>query len=552
MLRLIYDQLYSRFVPSSTDLKPTQISQVLLLSLPATTIRAEDFDLAAWKAQGFVGPDPSRLLFELTDDVPTYSSVVWAPSGRKISQMYRTALTLAVVANSSAAELLADQALDVPEPAVRALSSLQADMEASLSAAYDAVFSCLREGSPLEGAAVASLCAQKAVFQKRRQASQLLDLLSLDSSVAGRQGALIRRAQSLPLRLASALEALDAHRRADAGASSSGAEYYAVNFQPANWLDWWLPNPASYDAVADPSGRAVITDLVLPAPATVIAVAPTRGTAALVGAAIVYQANPGYVGADYFSYETDMAPLFGCVAGSPPCACLPGWSGAGCSLRRVTKTLATSAFDPASDAAFVKFSASAGAAYPAASSPFASFHVQNGIADGAPLGTVSGTNLSSFSFYDPAMRVSFEAALVRVDRPWLDLSVLRTPFAVEGYQKHAWSDGTPWFPQRSRPREFALLPTAFVVARNIRINTAQLGQVASVLASTASPSSSIPSVTVGPFVAGTAYSPTSQSTQHTFNAATYTPPDYLEIPGPQIIGWFCTPMPAFPLLNPSD
>src|SRR3989338_5698341 len=64
IIRLLYDQLYSRFVPSARSLSPTQISKVLLLGLPGTVIRAEDFSKPLWKSSGFVGSDPDRLLFD--------------------------------------------------------------------------------------------------------------------------------------------------------------------------------------------------------------------------------------------------------------------------------------------------------------------------------------------------------------------------------------------------------------------------------------------------------------------------------------------------------
>jgi hypothetical protein len=142
--------------------------------------------------------------------------------------------------------------------------------------------------------------------------------------------------------------------------------------------------------------------------------------------------------------------------------------------------------------------------------------------------------------------MSFEFAKVSISRPWLDTSLLSFyPVAIAGLAKNAWSDGLVQVdsPKNNVVHVFKLLPTAFLVARNIKIYSSSWGSVRSAISDSSAAGSS-GRVSIGPFYAGSSTASGSASrsaaAQTSFNTNTLT------IAGPQIIGWLATPMPAFP------
>ena len=109
-------------------------------------------------------------------------------------------------------------------------------------------------------------------------------------------------------------------------------------------------------------------------------------------------------------------------------------------------------------------------------------------------------------------------------------------------RQFGWSSGSTVFSLNSK-LIWSLLPTEMIVARNILLQSSQITAFSSTFSNIASGAYSA-SASMGPFVFGQRYSSTGSST---FNAANYdTSTNTLSIDGPQIIGWVCAPLPAFP------
>jgi hypothetical protein len=123
-----------------------------------------------------------------------------------------------------------------------------------------------------------------------------------------------------------------------------------------------------------------------------------------------------------------------------------------------------------------------------------------------------------------------------------------------------WSDGNI-APNKNTRYMFKVLPVAFLVARNIKIENSQWQSSMSSLAGSISSSSSSYSssnsqrASVGPFFIGSSNSASASSSasggrsyaeSSTFTSASGSSAGTLAIKGPQIVGWLCSPMPAFP------
>jgi hypothetical protein len=138
-----------------------------------------------------------------------------------------------------------------------------------------------------------------------------------------------------------------------------------------------------------------------------------------------------------------------------------------------------------------------------------------------------------------SMEISFEVAKVKIERPWLDLGLLRySPIAITGLPAGAWSSA-----QVDPLAMFPLLPTSMIVARNVRISSTWSQEIADVLSNSTDPNNDV-NVEIGPFNTGgnnNQYSREfSGSSSSSFDGST------LSITGPMVIGWVATTVPYFP------
>ena len=131
-----------------------------------------------------------------------------------------------------------------------------------------------------------------------------------------------------------------------------------------------------------------------------------------------------------------------------------------------------------------------------------------------------------------ALSISFEIAKVKIIRPWFDMGLLRySPIAVTGLVAGAWSTGTV-----DANAMFPMLPTSFIVARNVYISSSWSASMSSILTQ-ATNTSFDTNVQIGPFTIGSNNnqytSPYSKSSAASFNGQS------IFIRGPMIIGWVC-------------
>jgi hypothetical protein len=151
---------------------------------------------------------------------------------------------------------------------------------------------------------------------------------------------------------------------------------------------------------------------------------------------------------------------------------------------------------------------------------------------------------SSFASSTSQSSMAFEIAKVSINRPWLDTSLLTyKPVAIRGLLPGEWSDGSGR-PSTSTKIRFPLLPTAFIVGRNIEMSSQDWGSLATAAESSSKSDSSL-KVSYGPFFSGSAKVSTSNSNRESHQSSSFSE-DTMSIDGPQVIGWVCQPMPLFP------
>ena len=161
--------------------------------------------------------------------------------------------------------------------------------------------------------------------------------------------------------------------------------------------------------------------------------------------------------------------------------------------------------------------------------------------------------------------ISFKVHKVLIQRPWLETYLLNYPtIGIKALDKHAWSTGK--LDYATNKGEFPLLPTAFVVAKDVTISAKSFNETATKSFSQSSKhagfkvnvyacccknmlilfifASQNTQVGIGCFGASGNYSSSegSKDSSSKYDAASKT----LKINGAQIIGWVCAAIPEFP------
>ena len=173
------------------------------------------------------------------------------------------------------------------------------------------------------------------------------------------------------------------------------------------------------------------------------------------------------------------------------------------------------------------------------------------------------------------LKISFRVRKVTIQRPWMDPAILHYPIlGIKGLESSAWWTGE--MDSHTNEGSFPLLPTAMIVAKDIKIHAASFSDPVSEKFSEMSVHASakvnccpnlvafvenshpstfllkyiIPcsiQVSIGPFSAGGNFSHAhgSKNSKSTYNALEKS----IEIPGAQIIGWVCVVNPLFPHID---
>jgi hypothetical protein len=135
------------------------------------------------------------------------------------------------------------------------------------------------------------------------------------------------------------------------------------------------------------------------------------------------------------------------------------------------------------------------------------------------------------------IEIKFKLGRIEIRRPWLNPSILTLDgWSVPGRVKDSYSNGKN---DESNQGIFPLLPTAFLIARDIEI-TANWGTTDYRRAESSTSASA--GVGWGPFTLSGSYNSgqTDITFQSEFDGRT------IKVPGIQIIGWFSTVVPKSP------
>ena len=77
---------------------------------------------------------------------------------------------------------------------------------------------------------------------------------------------------------------------------------------------------------------------------------------------------------------------------------------------------------------------------------------------------------SSLTEEGSELKISFKVRKVDIERPWLNLDILKHPnLGIKSFKKGEWSTGL--LNLRENPGVFPLLPTACVVAKNVKVSS---------------------------------------------------------------------------------
>lgn len=155
---------------------------------------------------------------------------------------------------------------------------------------------------------------------------------------------------------------------------------------------------------------------------------------------------------------------------------------------------------------------------------------------------VSGGNKETHAHMEAEnLTLSAELILVQIKRPWLNpLLLSMTEWWVKGVSKGGIANGTVPGPKN---RLMPVLPTAFVIAKNVKITADFSSADKSFISNTISTSAS---GGWGPFSVSGSYSHSSSNSkfQSKFDGST------LELPGMQVVAWINSIMPSSPPMDP--
>ncbi|CAG8572990.1 3737_t:CDS:2 [Paraglomus brasilianum] len=146
---------------------------------------------------------------------------------------------------------------------------------------------------------------------------------------------------------------------------------------------------------------------------------------------------------------------------------------------------------------------------------------------------------------DSKINIDIKCLKVTIQRDWLDASLLEKKFwSMEGVPKYGWSTGS--IEAANRRGEWSLIPTDFIVARDIKI-TAGLSSSEQQLVTDATHKEAHLSVGWGPFAISGSYS---KDTAESHSTMTKSDNQWaITCENPQIIGWICTVVPAAPSID---
>ena len=551
---IIYSKISDLMAPGAKTNDPSsgatsRPGTVFLMELPGLAITREDLDVGFWRNAKFAPRSPDAVFAALVDRAPKYADVTFQDSGARISDLWKLFMTSFLVppnddpvptAQAAAArEALYNSSLE--QGFLAALASYDAAQQAAITARKD----CLARTDDV------SFCAVTQVVPEMLAKTAWLSMETRRRDLLGAQAAVLAM-QSADLRsvFAEALQQFQRSLRVDVGAEGYGTEYYQTFATPSDWHTWFPQSLSRYDLVAqlDPATSLLTASflfadcradgvpcLVLPTASALVAVQPQNGLVAVSGTAVTYTANPGFSGSDIFGLDAlgDGTAVLSISVGVPSRA------------------------DRAQSAAFVSVAATSAETSSASSSSYSALSVSAQSRFNAGWCSFSGgydvaavSSRSAFLSSASSVTLRFSLAKVLVSRPWLNPLLLSfSPVGIKGVAKNAWSDGTG-LPNAGLQLRLPLLPTAFLVAKDIQLSSTNWGALGGVAADASSFGTTI-SANWGPFYSGTARSASSYGSQYSFQRSTYAG-NSLSIDGPQIIGWICTTLPAFPNAEPND
>lgn len=521
-------------------------ASVFLMELPGLAIAREDLDVNYWANSGFEGRIPDGVFAAFVDRAPKYWDTTFTDSGARISDLWYLFMTSYVVDPND--DPVALKAVATAE-AKLANSSLETDFLTALDAfdnAQNAAFQ--RRKDCLSSRADPTFCAIEQVVPELRSSVAWFNMEVRRRSLLNAQATILAlQTSDLKSVFANALQDFQRALRIDVGAAGYGTKYYATFATPSNWWTWWPVTSYNYDLIADvPAGsNSGVGDMLfsecqsqgspcfpqIDPTKVVILSQPQNGQVSLntTSGFIHYVANPGFSGADYFSIlpTNDTASALSISVGV----------GSGLSA--------------AARSAFATVTCASSESTTSSSSSYTSVNV--GVAARVRYGLVrvsGGTNVgvqvgsSSFSSSDTSSKMTFSIAKVQITRPWLNPLLLAFyPVGMKGIVPGAWSDGTG-LPSSTVDYQLPLLPTSFVVAKDIVIANSALTASNSASSYAVKTDTSI-AVSYGPFFSGKARVQTSNTGQRKQEKST-ADSSGLNIPGPQVIGWVCNPLPKFP------
>jgi hypothetical protein len=140
------------------------------------------------------------------------------------------------------------------------------------------------------------------------------------------------------------------------------------------------------------------------------------------------------------------------------------------------------------------------------------------------------------------LTISFSVRKVNINRPWLDRTLLEYPtLGIRELPRYKWSNGS--LNAKTNKGSFPLLPTAFIVARDVTISNFQMSTAQNSAYKKTKTDASM-SVSIGCFSASGSFS---QQTGSQSSSSSYDEQKKeLKITGSQIIGWVCSVIPPFP------
>jgi len=526
IFRILYDKVADA-TTTGVDLEG-RVTQVFLMELPGLGIRREDFDPDLWAANNFVDPMPAANYARLVDRVPKYNSLAFTDSGRTISSIWNLVLRQFVVPLdlNPAAEDLAEYSRQQ-----LANSTLEDDVQFRFDQWQGSLENSLSERQACLASREPSICAQQAVVWREDLRRSWYALEVVKSQLQAAQSRLISlQVRDLTTMFTAVLERSEQAKRVDVGASTYGEEFYHTTATPSNWWTWFPLDLSSYNVVIDEN--AGTTDISVPTGSTIIN-GPLSGTATINAAqdTIRYTANDGFIGGDRIVYLDNNGEA-------------------------ITVTIAVNGDVANADPfAFTTVSVSAADTQVEFTSKYQLLHRNNFFVQNSGAITYTGSfggslnTQTGYTFASGSFSIEFELAKVQITRRWFDTTLFfLTPVGVRGVRQFGFSDGNPLFTKET-DFLFDLLPTHMVIARNIRLSSDTIQQQQSTMQSVETWGSSN-SVRLGPFVAGR--SNLNYKNSNTYSRASFTGSGDLEIQGPQIIGWVCSPMPAFPTADFND